>query len=150
MAGTFTNLIYHVVFSTKYRKPLILGSFKERLYEYIGGIIRGKGGTLFTIGGTLDHVHLAVRLKPAESVSKAIGDLKGLSSKWVNDEKLLAERFSWQIGFSAFSVSESQLHAVMKYIETQQEHHQRNSFKVEFVAMLKHYNVSYDPASIWD
>ncbi len=98
MAGTFTNLLYHIVFSTKNRKRIILDSFRERLYEYTGGINRSKGGRLLSIGGTQDHIHMAVKLKPTEAVSKTIGESKGNSSKWINENKFLDEYFSWQAG----------------------------------------------------
>lgn len=150
MAGTFTNLIYHVVFSTKRREPMIFDSFQQRLYEYVGGIIRGKSGNLLSIGGTEDHVHIAVKLKPAEAISTTIGELKGNSSKWINEERFLEGRFSWQVGFGAFSVSESQLQSVVKYIESQKEHHKRQSFQDEFIAMLDKHRIAYDPKYIWD
>lgn len=123
MAGTFTNLLYHVVFSTKKREPMIFDIFQQRLYEYIGGIIRGKNGRMLSIGGIEDHIYLAVKLKPVEAISTTIGELKGKSSKWINDNRFLEGRFSWQVGFGAFSVSESQLPSVVKYIESQKEHH---------------------------
>ena len=150
VAGTFTNLLYHVIFSTKNRESIIYDSFKERLYKYIGGIIRSKGGKLLSIGGTADHIHLAMKLKPVESISKVVGELKGNSSKWVNDSRFLVGHFSWQGGFGAFSVSESQLNSVKLYIESQEKHHSTLSFKDEFVSILDKHNISYDLNYIWD
>jgi putative transposase len=148
MANTFTNLITHVVFSTKYREPLIHNYFKKRLYEYFGGIIHNKQGRLLSAGGTSDHVHLLVKLLPVESVSQAVGELKGYSSKWINDQKLIDGHFSWQAGFGAFSVSESQIPIIRKYILTQKEHHKDCSFKEEFTGMLENLNLSYDSGEI--
>ena len=149
MAGTYTNLLYHVVFSTKSREPMIYG-FKDRLYTYMGGIVRGKEGKLLAIGGTADHVHLAVKLKPTEAVSKTVGEIKGNSSKWINENGFLEGYFSWQVGFGAFSVSESAHEAVVAYIDSQESHHRKQSFKDEFIALLEKHNIEYDPARIWD
>ena len=149
MAGTFTNLLFHIVFSTKNRERIILDSFRERLYEYAGGIIRSKEGRLLSIRGTQDHIHMAVKLKPTEAVSKTIGELKGNSSKWINEKNFLNGNFSWQAGYAAFSVSESQVEALIGYIETQQEHHRVKSFKEELIAMLEKHRISYDQVLIW-
>jgi putative transposase len=149
MAGTFTNLLYHVVFSTKNREQIIFDSFRERLYEYAGGIVRSKGGRLLSIGGTQDHIHIAVKLKQTEAVSKTIGELKGNLSKWINDNKFLDGYFSWQAGYAAFSVSESQVGELIGYIEMQQEHHRVKSFKEELIAILEKHQISYDPVLIW-
>jgi len=150
MAGTFTNLIYHIVFSTKRRFPIIEDSFKGRLYEYLGGIIRNKEGKLLAIGGTGDHVHLAAKFKPIKAISKTIGELKGNSSKWVNENNLFDGHFSWQKGFGAFSVSESQVHKVVNYIKTQEIHHRKQTFQEEFISILDKNGVSYDLEYIWD
>jgi len=150
MAGTFTNFLYHIVFSTKNREPIIEETFRERLYEYIGGIFRAKEGTLLTIGGMPDHVHLMVRLKPKEAVSKTIGDMKGNVSKWINDHKLCRRHFGWQVGYGGFSVSESNLGSVKDYVKCQKEHHRTRSFQEEFLALLERHGISYDPDRIWD
>jgi putative transposase len=149
MAGTFTNLLYHIIFSTKNREQTILDSFRERLYEYTGGIVRSKGGSLLSIGGTQDHIHMAVKLKPTEATSKTIGELKGNSSKWINENEFLDGYFSWQAGYAAFSVSESQIRALIGYIETQREHHQAKSFKEELIAILEKHRIPFDPVLIW-
>src|SRR3972149_2175894 len=109
MASTLTNLTYHVVFSTKDREPLIVPSLKDRLYSYIGGIIRGEGRALIEAGGIAVHVRLVTRFKPEPSVATMVKTLKAKSSKWVNEEGLLRGRFSWQTGYGAFTVSVSQL-----------------------------------------
>src|SRR5687768_7050399 len=109
MAGTFTNLLYHLVFSTKDRIPLIDQRLQHNLYEYIGGIIRGEGGVLLEIGGMPDHVHLLTKFKPVKSVSEMLNRIKAKSSKWANETKLIEQDFAWQGGYAAFSVSESQV-----------------------------------------
>jgi REP element-mobilizing transposase RayT len=117
MAGTYTNLVYHLVFSTKKRIPLISQGLQKSLYKYIGGIIRGEGGTLLEIGGMPEHVHLLTKLKPTESLSEMLNRIKAKSSKWVNEEKMKLRKFGWQDGYAAFSVSQSQIGSVRKYIQ---------------------------------
>src|SRR5688500_9341980 len=119
MADTFTNLLYHLVFSTKERRPLISDDIRERLYEYMGGIIRGEAGCLFEIGGVPDHVHLLARFKSDVSVAEMIKRIKAKSSKWLNEQPGRPVRFQWQAGYGAFSVSESKASAVRTYIQRQ-------------------------------
>src|ERR1051325_8223658 len=106
MAGTYTNLLYHIVFSTKERRQLIKPAIEERLYKYIGGIIRGLGGIELEIGGVDDHIHILAKFKPTIALSDAVRDIKANSSKWLN-EKSKIYKFAWQDGFAAFTVSES-------------------------------------------
>jgi putative transposase len=150
MAGTYTNLLYHLVFSTKNRIPLISEALQSDLYEYIGGIIRGEGGTLLEIGGMPDHVHLLVKFKPAKSVSEMLNRIKAKSSKWVNDEKLKVRKFGWQDGYAAFSVSESQVDPVRQYIQGQEAHHMRQSYQDEIRALLARHGVEYEERYLWD
>jgi putative transposase len=123
--STFAKLIYHVVFATKRRTPLIKGELQTRLYDYLGGIIRGRSGHLVEVGGVADHIHLLVHLSPKFAVSDVIRDIKGSSSAWVNLEKLSEQHFEWQKGYSAFTVSFSGNDSVQNYIRKQEEHHQR-------------------------
>src|SRR5688572_19306787 len=108
MPTTYSNLIFHIVFSTKQRLPLIDDQRKEELYRYIGGIIRAEGGVLLEIGGINDHVHILAKFKPAISMAEMLNKIKANSSKWANDHKMKLRKFGWQEGYSAFSVSESQ------------------------------------------
>jgi putative transposase len=116
MSDTFTNLLVHIVFSTKHRTPLIQEPLRERLYEYLGGILRQKGGILLEIGGMPDHLHLLARIKADCSVAEIVGTIKSSSSKWVHPTFPQLEEFKWQVGYAAFSVSESQVSAVRRYI----------------------------------
>lgn len=143
MATTFANLLYHVVFSTKDRMPLIRDEIRESLYEYMGGIIRGEGGVLLEIGGMPDHVHLLVKLKTDVTVALMVQKIKGKSSKWHN-ERLVRERFAWQSGYGIFSVSASLMERVRRYIRSQEEHHRRVSFKDELITLLKRNGIPYD------
>jgi len=150
MAGTFTNLLYHIVFSTKNRKDLIGPDLRNDLYNYIGGIIRGEKGALLTIGGTADHVHILARLHPTISISDMLRRIKAGSSKMVNDNKNPDGGFFWQGGYGAFSVSESSATSVAEYIGNQEEHHKKMTFKEEFILFLKRHKIEYDERYIWD
>jgi REP element-mobilizing transposase RayT len=144
MADTFTNLLYHLVFSTKERRPRITDDFRERLYEYIGGIIRGEGGCLLEIGGVPDHVHLLARFKSDVSVAEMVKRIKAKSSKWLNEQPGRPDRFQWQAGYGAFSVSESRVPAVRMYIQRQPEHHARVSLRDELAALLEKNGIEFD------
>ncbi|HEY0515104.1 MAG TPA: IS200/IS605 family transposase [Thermoanaerobaculia bacterium] len=144
MASTFTNLLYHIVFSTKDRMPAIHEGLRERLYEYVGGIIRGERGTSLEIGGVPDHIHLLVKLKSDMAIAEIVRLIKSNSSKWVNESKGSATRFEWQTGYAAFSVSESQARKVRQYIQTQESHHAKVLFRDELVTLLEKHGIEYD------
>jgi REP-associated tyrosine transposase len=148
--NSHTHLLYHVVFSTKDREPLIASRARESLYSYIGGIIRKKRGLCIEIGGTMDHVHVLARFRPAISVSKMVQDIKGGSSKWAKDRLPTTKALYWQAGYGAFSVSRSQADDVVDYIRGQEAHHRVRSFQSEFVALLDKHEVDYDPSRLWD
>ena len=148
MAGTYTNLLYHLVFSTKNRQPWIAPEIEEELYRYVGGIVRGEGGTLLEVNGMPDHVHLLVKLKPARAVSEILQHIKGNSSKWLNETKMRVRKFGWQDGYAAFTVSESQV-AVRRYIQNQKSHHRRTSYEDELLALLNKHGVEYDERYLW-
>lgn len=150
MATTFANLLYHIVFSTKGRIPLIHEGIREPLYEYMGGIIRGEGGVLLEIGGVPDHVHLLAKFRTDIAVATMVKKIKGKSSKWRNGGRSQSERFQWQEGYGAFSVSESLVKKVRNYIRTQAEHHGRVSFKEELIVLLKRHRIPYDERYLLD
>ena len=150
MAGTYTNLLYHLVFSTKGRFPLVTRELRPELYAYVGGIVRGEGGVLIEIGGMPDHVHLLAKFKPTAALAEMLRLVKGSSSKWVNEEKFKTRKFGWQDGYGAFSVSESQVDAVREYIRTQESHHRGLSYQVEFRVLLDRHGVEYDERYLWD
>ena len=148
--GTYTSLTYHIVFSTKYRKRWIDNSFKDDLYSYIGGIIRGEKGSLIEIGGMEDHVHILAGFSAAIAVSEMLKRIKGNSSKWMNDTNKTGSRFEWQAGYGAFTVSQSQVPIVTKYVRGQEEHHKTRTFKDEFLAILKRHKINYDPKYVFE
>ncbi len=150
MPSTYTNLLYHIIFSTKQRHQLISDESREELYRHIGGIIRAERGIQLEIGGTDDHIHILAKLKPAESVSNLLNRIKANSSKWINENGKSSVRFAWQEGYAAFTVSESQAPVVSEYIGNQQEHHKKQSFQDELLAFLQRHGVEFDPKYLWD
>ena len=149
MASSHTNLLYHIVFSTKLRQKLITSALGDELYSYIGGIIRNERGTLLEIGGTEDHVHILAKFRPDVSVSGMLRLIKANSSKWANDHQELRD-FAWQTGYGAFTVSESQVPAIREYIQNQAERHRTLSFQEEYLALLRKNGIQYDERYIWD
>lgn len=144
MAQSYTNLIYHIVFSTKNRESLITPETQPRLYEYIGGIIRNKGGILLEIGGMNDHIHVLAKLRPDNSLSNILRDLKANSTGWMHKVFPEMKDFSWQNGYGAFTVSASQIEKVRQYIVNQEEHHSKISFKDEFIKLLRANEIEFD------
>jgi len=150
MASSLACLHYHFIFSTKGRAALIARPVQERLYDYIGGIIKREKGALLTAGGTRDHVHLLASLRPTPAVADNLRKVKANSSKWVHTKFPGMLTFRWQDGYGAFAVSYSAVEQVRRYIERQEEHHRRMTFQEEFVAFLERHRVAYDPAYVWD
>ena len=144
MPQSYTNLIYHIVFSTKNRQPIINEDVKPRLYDYIGGTIRKQGGISLAINGMDDHVHVLAKLRPDKAVSDVLRDLKANSSGWMHKVFPELEDFSWQNGYGAFTVSASQIEKVKEYIANQERHHQKRSFRDEFIALLKANEIEFD------
>ncbi|MFT3879854.1 MAG: IS200/IS605 family transposase [Gemmatales bacterium] len=140
---TFTKLHYHLVFSTKGRRGLIDPSWEDDLYGYIGGILRQQGGVLLAAGGMADHVHLLIGSRPDIALSDLLRDIKSLSSGWVHEVKGVLD-FTWQEGYSAFTVSHSALEDVRHYVKTQKEHHRQRDYKEELLMMLKLNEVDFD------
>ena len=144
---SYTNLLYHVVYATKERAPLITNALKPRLHEYLGGIVRGLECTPIEINGVSDHVHLLVKLRPTISVSDFLSKLKANSSGWA--KRQTKGRFAWQARYGAFTVSESQVENVRAYIRNQEKHHQKFSFEEEFKALLTAHQIDFDEAHLW-
>ena len=144
MANTYTNLLYHVVFSTKNRYRFITPAVEERLFPYIGGVVRQNRGKLLEINGTEDHVHLLIHLHPSMSVSDLLRIVKSESSRWLNDSVLRYRKFGWQDGYGAFTVSQSASDSVRRYIQNQKRHHRGMDFRQEFERMLRRHGLKND------
>ena len=143
MSSTHSALYFHVIFGTKERKPLIDTKWEDRLFGFIGGIVRNVDGKLLAAGGAADHVHLLLSLKPVHVIADLLRDLKRDSSKWINNE-IGVGTFAWQEGYGIFTVSVSAIDSVTAYIHNQREHHKTTSFADEYVAFLRKHGVEYD------
>jgi REP element-mobilizing transposase RayT len=150
MAGTYNRLVYHLIFGTKNREPMITPRLQPEIYAYIGGILRGQEGSLLEIGGMPDHIHLVVRIKPDLSVSEIVRLVKANSSKWVNEASDPTGRFAWQRGYGAFTVSQSQEAVVCRYVRNQARHHHVKTFQEEFIEFLKRHEIAFDERYLWD
>ncbi len=140
--GSFARLTYHIVFATKYRRRTIKDDVQERLYEYVGGTLRGKKGHLIEIGGIEDHVHILASLSPTVAVADVIRDVKASSSKWMSEERHL-NAFEWQKGYGAFTVSYDRVEAICNYIRNQKEHHRTKSFQEEYIDFLERHGIEF-------
>ena len=143
MPGTHSQILLHLVFSTKDRVSWITDAYAERIYGYIGGIVRAEGGMLYAIGGSGDHVHMYVRWKTDGAVADLMRTVKSRSTKWVRSD-LGVREFAWQDGYAVFSVSKSQEGAVRAYIAKQREHHARTGFGDELRRLLRAHEVEFD------
>ena len=150
MSSTHHGILIHVVFSTKQRFKLLHKDWRDDLFAYMGGIATEHKSKLLRSGGVEDHVHLLMKIHPKFAISDTIKLIKGNSSRWINDNKKIAARFEWQRGYGAFSVSESMSNTVKRYIENQEEHHRRQSFKDEYITFLNKHNIEYDRRYVFD
>lgn len=145
------QLLYHMVFSTKERRPLLQNDqFREDVWGYMAGVAKNLHGFAIRIGGYYDHAHLLVRIPAKVAVSDFVGKLKANTSKHINESRDAGMKFHWQDGYGAFSVSPSQQDAVVAYIDRQVEHHRKQSFQDEFLKILKRHEVDYDSKYIWE
>jgi len=144
MANTYTQIYLQFVFAVQNRFSLIQKEWKDELYKYITGIVQNNKHKLIAINGMPNHLHIFVGYKPHQLVPDLLQDIKGSSSGWINNKKLVKGKFHWQEGYGAFSYSRSQIDIVAKYIYNQEEHHRRKSFHEEYLEFLKQFNISFD------
>jgi putative transposase len=149
MANTYTSLYYHVVFSTKNRIRCINPEREQRIWAYLGGVVRKHGMTALQVGGYEDHVHALIMALPNLALSQAVQFLKGESSKWMHEEFPELRSFVWQDGYGAFTVSKSNLPEVVRYIQKQREHHRKRTFQEEYLEFLQRHGVEYDERYLW-
>lgn len=150
MPGTYSQILLHVVFSTKERRAQIKPAIQSRLYEYVGGLVRAEKGTLLAIGGMPDHVHVLMRWRTDGTIADLMRTIKARSSLWVHQTFPEFEGFAWQEGYSVFSVSKSAEGDVRIYIENQIEHHKGRDFKEELLALLRAHEIEFDEKYIFD
>ncbi len=144
MANTFSQIYIQTVFAVSNRQSLIKPEFKEDLYKYITGIIRNQGQKLISINGMPDHVHILIGLKPAIALADLLREIKSDSSNFVNENKWVRGRFNWQEGYGAFSYGHSQLDTIIRYIQNQEKHHSRRSFKDEYLTLLRKFDIAFE------
>jgi REP element-mobilizing transposase RayT len=149
MANSYTQMHIQFVFAVKYRLGMIQSSWKDELYKYISGIVQQNNHKMIIVNGMPDHIHLLVGMRPTQSVSDLLQDIRGSSSKWINEKNYIAHKFAWQEGYGAFSYGRSQLNDVIKYIENQEEHHRKKSFREEYLQFLEKFEVEYDKKYIF-
>ncbi|WP_264520177.1 IS200/IS605 family transposase [Flavobacterium sp. N1994] len=149
MANTYTQIHIQFVFAVKFRDGLIHSSFKDELYQYIVGIIKNNNHKLLAINGMPDHIHVFIGMRPTQSVSDLLQDIKGNSSKWINEKKFLKAKFEWQEGYGAFSYSKSQVNSVIDYIKNQEKHHAVKTFRDEYLEFLNLFEIDYDDRYIF-
>jgi REP element-mobilizing transposase RayT len=149
VANTYSQIYIQVVFAVESRQNLIDPAHNEQLQKYISGILAAQRQKLIAINNMPDHVHLLIGQRPDSNLSDLVGDIKSGSTNFINRSRWIRGRFNWQQGFGAFSYSRSQLNDVIRYVQNQQRHHQKRSFRDEYLSLLKKFNVSYDERYIF-
>lgn len=144
MANTFTQIHIQCIFSVQNRFCVIHKNWEVELYQYITGIVQNHGHKVLAINGMPDHVHVFFGMRPIQSVSELLQDIKGSSSKWINKNKFTGSKFSWQEGFGAFSYSKSQVDNVIEYIKNQKKHHENRKFLQEYIDFLEKFEIPFD------
>ncbi len=150
MAGTFSQIYIQYVFAVKGRENLLQKPWRDDLFKYIAGIIKGKGQKPIIVNGVADHVHVFVGLKPIVNISDLLRDIKNNSSNYINEKNLVHGRFSWQEGYGAFSYAHSQIESVYRYISNQEEHHQKKKFKDEYIDFLQKFEIEYNEKHLFE
>ena len=150
MPGTFSQLYIQIIFAVKGRANLISPNWKEDLYKYIAGIIKGKNQKPIIVNGMPDHIHAFIGLKPSMKISDLVRDIKNNSSNFINKKKFVRGKFAWQEGYGAFSYSHSHIKKVYEYILNQEEHHKKKSFREEYLNLLKKFEIEYDEKYLFD
>lgn len=144
MPNTYTQIHIHIVFTVQNRGSLIANEWKIDLYKYITGIIQNHNHKVIAINGMSDHIHILFGMRPNQSLSELMQDVKSSSSKWINEKRFVKGKFSWQEGYGAFSYSKSQLNRVVDYINKQQEHHRQKTFLEEYKDFLDAFKIDYE------
>ena len=149
MPNTYTQIYIQTVFAVENRISLIKEQWREELHKYITGIVQNNSHKLIAINSMPNHVHIFIGMKPIQSVSDLLQDIKGCSSTWINEKGFVRGHFNWQSGYGAFSYSHSQIDTVVKYIQNQQKHHKKKTFRQEYIEFLEKFHVDYDERYIF-
>ena len=150
MPNTYTQIHIQFIFAVKYREGVIHSSWKDELYKYITGIVQNNKHKMICINGMPDHIHLLLGVRPTPSISDLMQDIKGSSSKWINEKKFLKGKFEWQEDYGAFSYSKSHIKNVCTYIENQEQHHKKKTFRQEYLEVLEKFEIEYDDKYLFE
>ena len=150
MAQTLSQILLHLVSSTKNREPWICPAIRLKLHANLAGAVRALDAEGYRVGGVADHVHIACTLPRTMPASKLLEEIKKSSSMWIKQQTPTCSGFAWQSGYGAFSLGQSQLDALIAYIDAQEEHHRKRTFQEEYVEFLKRYGVKFDERFLWD
>lgn len=150
MAGTFSQIYIQYVFAVKGRTNLLQKPWRDEVFKYMAGTIKAKNQKSIIVNGVSDHVHVFVGLRPSMKISDLVRDIKNNSSKFINEQKFIKNRFSWQEGYGAFSYAHSQISNVYNYIANQEQHHKKKTFKEEYIDFLEKFEVEYDEKYVFD
>jgi putative transposase len=150
MSGTFSQIYIQTVFAVKGRQNFLQKPWRDDVFKYMSGIIKGKNQKPIIVNGVSNHVHLFIGLKPSIALSDLVRDVKNNSTNFINEQKFLRENFSWQEGFGAFSYAHSQIDQVYQYILNQEEHHRKKSFKEEYLDFLHKFEIEYEEKYLFE
>jgi REP element-mobilizing transposase RayT len=150
MPNTYTQLYIQFVFAVKWRESLIQPEWKNELYKYITGIVQNNKSKMLAINGTTDHIHIFIGYKPSVSIPDLIKDIKVASCLWINEKRLTTHRFNWQEGYGAFSYRLRDIDEICKYIVNQESHHKVQTFKEEYIGLLKDFDIAYEEKYLFE
>lgn len=150
MPQSLASMLIHIIFSTKNREDLISSAIEAELYAYIGGILSNKQSKLIAAGGTANHLHLLISLNKNIALSALVGDIKRNSSRWIKTKDAIFLKFEWQDGYGAFSIGQSSVETVKRYIANQKAHHKAKTFENEIRGFFDKYEIEYDERYLWD
>ena len=148
--NTYTQIHIQAVFAVRYREALIEPSWRERLYQYTTAIVQEQGHQILAVGGTANHIHILFGMRPTQSLSSLMMLVKRETSEWINQKGFCTGEFAWQTGYGAFSYSRSQVPRVVQYIQDQERHHAKRTFREEYLDMLKKAEVKFDEQYIFE
>ncbi len=149
MSGKYVSLLVHFTWSTAGRGPWLEREMREDLYSFVGGIVRNKKAKLLAAGAVYDHIHLYTSLPSTISLADFVNVIKANSSRWIHESFPRLRRFAWQEGYGAFSVSKSDERRVMRYVNEQERHHAKRTFKEELISLLDKHEIEYDERYLW-
>ena len=150
MPQSLSWIVVHLVFSTKGRVPSINETARPDLHAYLASVVRNSGCECYRVGGTEDHIHMAIRVTRTVTIAKLVEELKSSSSRWMKTQDPSLATFAWQTGYGAFSIAKGDLERLRIYIDNQEEHHKKFSFQDEYRRILQDYDVPFDEAYVWD